>query len=273
MITLVLLSLLGSIISEAAPTYRSHYCSDATFTPNSTYQSNLNLLLSSLSSNSSIESGFYNITVGQNSSSNIIYGLFLCRGDVTTDVCQDCVATATKNTVQQYCPRRREVVIWYDECMLRYSKPNFFIIMDDPSFSKWDNTTVAEVDRFNKLLATMFHDLVAQAQSAQLGAKMFATKEAKFSSSLTLYSLVQCTPDISSFDCNKCLWGAIAYLPSCCSGKQGAMGLYTSCTVRYDVHPFYRIIPSPPLPPPPPSPPGLVTRTHNGNSKTHYSKC
>ena len=145
--------------------------------------------------------------------------------------------------------------------------------MDDPSFSKWDNTTVAEVDRFNKLLATMFHDLVAQAQSAQLGAKMFATKEAKFSSSLTLYSLVQCTPDISSFDCNKCLWGAIAYLPSCCSGKQGAMGLYTSCTVRYDVHPFYRIIPSPPLPLPPPAPPGLVTRTHNGNSKTHYSKC
>ena len=97
----------------------------------------------------------------------------------------------------------------------------------------------------------MFHDLVARAQSAQLGAKMFATKEAKFSSSLMLYSLDQCTPDISSFDCNKCLRGAIAYLPNRCSGKQGAMGLYTSCTVRYDVHPFYRIIPSPPLPPPP----------------------
>nr|POF07756.1 cysteine-rich receptor-like protein kinase 25 [Quercus suber] len=111
MITLVVLSLLSSIISEAAPTYQFHYCSDETFNPNSTYQSNLNLLLSSLSSNSSIESGFYNITVGQNSSNNTIYGLFLCRGDVTTEVCQDCVATATKNIVQQYCPRRRWVVI------------------------------------------------------------------------------------------------------------------------------------------------------------------
>ncbi|KAM4099793.1 hypothetical protein ACB094_05G019000 [Castanea mollissima] len=242
MITLELLSLLSSIISEAAPTYQSHYCSDATFTPNSTYQANLNLLLSSLSSNSSIESGFYNITVGQNSSNNKIYGLFLCRGNVTTEVCQDCVATATKNTVQQYSPRRREVVIWYDECMLRYSKPNF-IIMDDPSFSEWDNTTVAEVDRFNKLLATIFYELVARAQKTM------------FSSSLTLYSLVQCTPDISSFDCNKCLQGAIANLPNCCSGKQGAMGLYTSCSVRYDVHPSYRIIPSPPLLPPPPAPP------------------
>ncbi|KAK4588142.1 hypothetical protein RGQ29_019230 [Quercus rubra] len=257
MITLVVLSLLSSIISEAAPTYQYHYCSDENFTPNSTYQSNLKLLLSSLSSNSSIESGFYNITVGQNSSNNTIYGLFLCRGDVTTEVCQDCVATATKNIVQQFCPRGRWVVIWYDECMLRYSEPNYFFIMNDPSFSKCtDNTTVAELDGFKKLLATVFDDSVTRAQSAQLGAKMFATKEAMFSSSLTLYSLVQCTPDISSFDCNKCLRGAIANLPTDCNGKQGAMGLYTSCSVRYDVHPFYRIIPSSPLPLPPPAPPG-----------------
>ncbi|KAL0012480.1 hypothetical protein SO802_007588 [Lithocarpus litseifolius] len=264
-ITLVFLSLLSSIISEAAPTYQSHYCSDETFTPNSTYQSNLNLLLSSLASNSSIESGFYNITVGQNSSNNTIYGLFLCRGDVTTEVCQDCVATATKSIVQQYCPRRRWIVIWYDECMVRYSEPNFFIIMDDPSFSECpDNTTVAELDRFNKLLATMFDDLVTRAQSAQLGAKMFATKEAMFSSSLTLYGLVQCTPDLSSFDCNKCLQGAIADLPTYCNGKQGAMGLYPSCNVRYDVHPFYRIIPSLP-----PATLGLDTGTNKG--KRHSS--
>ncbi|KAL4628557.1 hypothetical protein ACB092_05G247800 [Castanea dentata] len=199
MITLVLLSLLSSIISEAAPTYQYHYCSNETFTPNSTYQSNLNLVLSSLSSNSSIESGFYNITVGQNSSNNTIYSLFLCRGDVTTEVCQVCVATATKNLVQQYCPRGRWVVIWYDECMLRYSEPNFFIIMDDQVF-------------------------------------MSGT-----------------TP---LFDCRKCLRGEIVYLPTSCSGTQMARGLYPSCNVRYDMHPFYRIIPSPPLLPPPPAPPG-----------------
>ncbi|KAM3749432.1 hypothetical protein ACB098_05G184900 [Castanea mollissima] len=226
MITLVLLSLLRSIISEAAPAYQYHYCSNETFTPNSTYQSNLNLVFSSLSSNSSIESGFYNITVGQNSSNNTIYSLFLCRGDVTTEVCQVCVATAAKNLVQQYCPRGRWVVIWYDECMLRYSERNFFIIMDD------------------QLLATMFDDSVTRAQNAPLGAKMFATKEAKFSSSLTVHSL--------------CLRGEIVYLPTSCSGKQLARGLYPSCNVRYDMHPFYRIIPSPPLPPPPPSPPGLL---------------
>ena len=105
----------------------------------------------------------------------------------------------------------------------------------------------------------MFDDLVTRAQSAQLGAKMFATKEAVFSSSLMLYSLVQCTPDLSSFHCNECLRGAIANLPIDCNGKQGAMCLYTSCSVRYDVHPLYRIIPSLP-----PATPGLVTRTNNG---------
>ena len=45
--------------------------------------------------------------------------------------------------------------------MLRYSEPNSFIIMNDPSFFECtDNTTVAELDGFNKLLATVFDDLV-----------------------------------------------------------------------------------------------------------------
>ncbi|XP_075666015.1 cysteine-rich repeat secretory protein 1-like [Castanea sativa] len=119
------------IISEAAPNFRSYYCPNGyNFTPNSTFQSNLNHLLSSLSSNASREGGFYNTTVGQNSP-NQIYGLFLCRGDVTADVCKDCVATAAKVEVQQYCPTGIKAIIWYDECMLRYSNESFFSIMND----------------------------------------------------------------------------------------------------------------------------------------------
>uniref|UniRef100_A0A2N9F8P8 Cysteine-rich receptor-like protein kinase 25 n=1 Tax=Fagus sylvatica TaxID=28930 RepID=A0A2N9F8P8_FAGSY len=180
----VLISLLWflNIISEAAPTYRFHYCSnETTFTPNSTYQSNLNLLLSSLSSNATNQSGFYNTTVGQNPS-NIVYGLFLCRGDVTTEVCHDCVATAIRNRVQQNCSMGKVAVIWYDECMLRYSNQSFFSIMDeDPRQYVSDNQSMPEVERFNKLLATMIDDLVTQATSAQPNAKKFATKEANFS--------------------------------------------------------------------------------------------
>ena len=90
-----------SLTSEAAPSYRFHICSNETiFIPNSAYQSNLNDLLFSLSSNSTRENGFYNNTVGQNPETSV-YSLFLCRGDLIPDACQDCMSTATNEIVQQ----------------------------------------------------------------------------------------------------------------------------------------------------------------------------
>ena len=63
---LVLLSILISLsIRGEAAEYRYHFCSNQTFSPNSTYQSNLNNLLSFLYTNSTREGGFYNTTVGQ----------------------------------------------------------------------------------------------------------------------------------------------------------------------------------------------------------------
>ncbi|KAJ0080912.1 hypothetical protein Patl1_11012 [Pistacia atlantica] len=89
---LFLLSFLLRFSSAADPTYVYHFCSNTTtFSINSTYQSNLNLLLSSLPSNANSSNGFfngfYNTTLGQGP--NKVYILFLCRGDVTTSVCQD----------------------------------------------------------------------------------------------------------------------------------------------------------------------------------------
>jgi hypothetical protein len=265
-VTLVVLFLFSflSIISEAAPSIRTYFCPDDTnFIPNSTYQSNLNLLFSSLSSNATRESGFYNTTVGQNTP-NIVYGLFLCRGDVTTDVCQDCVTTATKTIAQQFCPTGKEAIIWYNECMLRYSNESFFSNMSDsPVKYFWNDKNITEHERFNQLLGTIFNDLVTRVTSAdQPGAKKFATKEANFSATIKLYSLVQCTPDISSSSCNTCLRARLANLPVCCGGKQGATVLTPSCNVRYEVYPFYRILP------PPPAPAGLVPRP-NGKFELH----
>ncbi|KAF3966157.1 hypothetical protein CMV_009726 [Castanea mollissima] len=102
-----------SLTSEAlVPSYRFHFCSnETTFIPNSTYHSNLKDLLFSLSSNSTREIGFYNNTVGQNPETSV-YGLFLCRGDLTPDACQDCVSTATNEIVQQYCPAEKVALPW-----------------------------------------------------------------------------------------------------------------------------------------------------------------
>jgi hypothetical protein len=280
-ITLAYLLSFLSFTSEAVPNYRFHICSEkTTFMPNTTYQYNLNSLLSSLSSNAMTQSGFYNTSTGKKPGSSV-YGLFLCRGDLTTHACQDCVVTATKVIVDQYyCPIEKEAVIWYDECMLRYSNRSIFSVMEDqPRKYFWSVIDIAVApDHFLHLAETTLNDLVHLAVNSS-GAKKFATKEAKFTEYQTLYSLVQCTPDLSSFHCNKCLGEAITNLPMCCNGKQGGRVLYPSCNIRYEIYPFYQIqavdapVPAPApalthiLLPPPPDP-GSTTRP-KGKSKTY----
>ncbi|KAL5579073.1 hypothetical protein UlMin_011515 [Ulmus minor] len=256
-ITIVLIVSLNflSFISEAAPELRYFDCPNTTtFNPNSRYQSNLNGLLSSLASNATLESGFYNTTSGQDPAS-IVYGSFMCRGDVTTAQCQACVNTAAKEVVRQ-CSTRKVAVIWYDHCMLRYTDQSFFGDMDEgPLVYMWSTQNITEPDRFRELLAEKMTELVGEAAAAS-GPKKFASKEANFSEFQTLYSLVQCTPDLSTSTCDRCLQGIVAIIPRCCSGKQGGNIMNPSCNLRYEVYPFYNITaqqaPSPLLLPPPP---------------------
>ncbi|KAK4588152.1 hypothetical protein RGQ29_019231 [Quercus rubra] len=264
---LLILSLLSflSLNSEAAPEYRYHFCSnETTFTPNSTYQSNFNHLLSFLTSNSTRESGFYNTTVGQ-TPENTVYGLFFCRGDLTPDECRVCVSTATKEIVEQYCPVEKVAVIWYSECVLRYSNKSFFSTMfQTPTVSLYNIQNITEPVRFTQLLGTSMNDIETKASNAPTGTQKFATTEAKFSELQTLYSLVQCDPLISSSDCKTCLGIAIGNLPGCCAGKQGANVLYPSCYVRYEIYPFYKVQA---VPPPAPTPVLLAPPPPKGKSR------
>ncbi|KAG5516575.1 hypothetical protein RHGRI_037329 [Rhododendron griersonianum] len=132
-----LLSLFAVI--KADPTLLSVDCQNTTldppgtYSPNSTYQTNLNTLFSVLSSNSNNASnGFYNFTAGS-SPPDITYGLFLCRGDVSAAMCRDCVVNATGHVVEQ-CPGSKRVTVWYDECLLRYSNVAIFADADTRLF-------------------------------------------------------------------------------------------------------------------------------------------
>ncbi|KAK9199140.1 hypothetical protein WN944_014328 [Citrus x changshan-huyou] len=101
-----LLSSQFSFTAAADPTYVHHVCSEtANFTRNSTFESNLNRLLTSLPTNASrgngFSRGFFNATAGQDA--NRVYSLFLCRGDQTTNSCQNCVTFANRNVTRR-CP-------------------------------------------------------------------------------------------------------------------------------------------------------------------------
>ncbi|KAI4298625.1 hypothetical protein L6164_032160 [Bauhinia variegata] len=223
-------------LSEAAPVYNSHYCTDSiTYKQNSTFRANLNLLLSSLSSMASLGNSFYRTRSGSDTP-DVVNGLFLCRGDISGAACSDCVATAAKEILRR-CHVEKEAIIWYDVCMLRYSNQNLNNIV--PGVDLTDNKSIArsELDRFNELLAGMLNSLATKAANSQ--DEKFATGEVNLTSTETLYGLVQCMPDLTFFECNMCFRSAIAFIPNCCDGKQGARVLLPACNIRYELYPFY----------------------------------
>ncbi|KAL4625179.1 hypothetical protein ACB092_05G006000 [Castanea dentata] len=240
---LLLISML-SVLSRTspaygAPEYRYHFCpNDTTIPENSSYQSSLSSLLSSISLYATSAFQFYSPAATSSLTSSLssnaisklqkflnisdpIHALHLCRGDLTTEECIDCVATAAKFLPKE-CSRELVAVIWYAECMIRYSNASFFSTMDEhPSVSLVNTQNITEQERFNQLVNTTLIDLASQASEVPAGSNKFKTKEANFSEPQTIYSLVQCTPDLSTTDCKTCLVSAMAFLPSCCDGKQG----------------------------------------------------
>ncbi|KAJ1423780.1 Serine-threonine/tyrosine-protein kinase, catalytic domain [Sesbania bispinosa] len=228
-------TVITTIQAQTDQSFLTYDCPNTTtFSPNTTYQTNLNHLLSSLASNSTLENGFYNTTVGVNS--NTVYGVFLCRGDLTPEACKDCVSIATKQVLQT-CPVEKESVIWFAECMIRYSYQSFFSIAAEvPVYVLMNTASVSEQSRFMELLSNTMNSVAVKAANGGAD-KKFATEEANFSSFQTLYTLAQCTPDLSPFGCQKCLQIAIGQLAMAI--KQGGRVLIPSCNVRYELYPFY----------------------------------
>ncbi|KAK3431960.1 hypothetical protein EUGRSUZ_E04157, partial [Eucalyptus grandis] len=251
--------------SEAAPEYLFHDCPNTTlFTPNSTYGSNLDALLSSLSStaNNSTD-GFANATAGQNPPDQA-YGLFLCRGDLDIATCSDCVSTG-KQEILQKCPNQRVSVIWYNECMLRYSNEYIFSVMEEvPAITMVNTVNISDPARFRQVLGRSIRE-VAYTASGKASGKKFASTKMNFTSLQNLYTMAQCTPDLMELECNSCLLSAIKLL----EGSQGARALTPSCNARFELYPFYNgtaVQASPPPPvttsegsPPPPHPPPVTT--------------
>ncbi|RDY12708.1 Cysteine-rich receptor-like protein kinase 10, partial [Mucuna pruriens] len=245
------------------PVYLYQNCSGGNTTANSVYQLNIGSLLRSLSSNATTE--FSNSTVGT-SSSDTVRGLFMCRGDVPSALCQQCVVNATQRLRSQ-CSLAKQAVIWYDECMVRYSNRSFFSTVDTrPRVGLLNSANISNQGTFMSLLFQTINATADEAANTPIGVKKFATRQANISGFQTLYCLAQCTPDLSRQDCRRCLSGVIGDLPWCCQGKQGGRVLYPSCNVRYELYPFYRTTASPPAPSPSPPLPPPTTSTDSGGS-------
>ncbi|WJX21078.1 hypothetical protein P8452_10551 [Trifolium repens] len=220
------------------PTFLYQFCSTNKTTANSTYKSNLRTLFSSLSSNAAKE--FYNTTVPSRTPSNTVYGLYMCRGDVSSSPCQQCVTNATqKLSTDSDCSLSKRAVIWYDECMVRYSNTSFFSMMaTNPGVILMNTGNITNQESFMPLMFNTMNKTADKAANSSVGAKNKIAERV-----LAMLYMAK----------------ILAMIPQ---GKQGGRLLFPSCNVRYEVYPFYHnLAPSPSPSPPPSATPRLVPPT------------
>ncbi|CAN6219863.1 unnamed protein product [Urochloa humidicola] len=172
------------------------------------------------------------------------YGVTLCRGDFTGDVCarglRDALASAVNNSEAAFGCRQelRDVTLFYDRYQLRISGADFLSGDggDEPRWAGNNTNFVAPPDaarRFDGLV----HELVTTIAGIAAGRPdRYATGRSRFKEEgLTLYGLVQCTVDMTPERCRSCLDGLIWSFPATFpSGQHGGRILVPRCTVRYE---------------------------------------
>uniref|UniRef100_A0A7N1A9A9 Gnk2-homologous domain-containing protein n=1 Tax=Kalanchoe fedtschenkoi TaxID=63787 RepID=A0A7N1A9A9_KALFE len=252
-----LLPILVCLASAQDENLLYHTCSGANYTSNSIYQKNLNALLSSLSSNKDIDYGFYNFSEGEGI--DRVNSIALCRGDISQTACQRCVNFSTTDLPQR-CPTRKEAIVWYDNCIFRYSNRSILGSWEQPAYYMWNLNNVSDTNLFNQELDGLLSSLRDQASSGD-SQKKFAIGDTSYAIFTRIYGLVQCTPDLSEVQCSNCLDRSFRDITVVFYGKQGGRVIGPSCNFRYEIDQFYEIppppssaVPPPAIAPPPPTP-------------------
>ncbi|KAK9714869.1 hypothetical protein RND81_06G126500 [Saponaria officinalis] len=214
------------VISEDQVTYIGEYCSEKVHdNQEKTYQNNLNLLLSNLTSEA-VTKKFYNASIDEGL--NRVEAIFLCNGVYTAQVCSNCITVAS-GQIQQKCPKDVEAIIWYGQCMLRYSNRSILSTEDDSVYRIFEFGP-KKYTRFDQELASTLIDLsnTVNVDDSQLA---FANAVVYVEEAIGLITFVDCTPDLTRSDCKKCLQTGLNRLEM--NGIQLRTLVQPSCRLAY----------------------------------------
>ncbi|XLT14873.1 hypothetical protein HN51_060563, partial [Arachis hypogaea] len=167
------------------------------------FKTNLNSVLSWLSSDATTSKGYNYTTVGT----------------ATRDAF--CLSTAASD-ILQHCPNRSSAVIWYNYCILRYSNHAFYgNLTTTPSWqtlgTKNSTNSTQELQK-----AETYMQILIKNATAENNYLLYAVGEFNAGDSLgKRYGLVQCTRDLTSDKCRQCLNAMLDQVPKCCASKVG----------------------------------------------------
>ncbi|KAL1214816.1 Cysteine-rich receptor-like protein kinase 34 [Cardamine amara subsp. amara] len=238
-------------------------CFKGFFKPNSTYDLNRGLIVSSLASNVTTHNGYFNSSIGQDP--NRIFVMAMCIPGTKPETCSDCIKGASDGLLQS-CLNQTEAYTWPDCCMVRYSNISFSgSLVMEPSETLYNTGDIEDTDANLTMFDKIWEELMLRTITAaslssneSFGKKYFAAEVASLTAFRTIYAMMQCTPDVSSGDCEFCLKQSVGDYESCCRRKQGGAVIRPSCFIRWDLYPYAGAFENVTLPPPPPPPLSLT---------------
>ncbi|KAM0834727.1 hypothetical protein ACQ4PT_063402 [Festuca glaucescens] len=199
--THAVLLLLALPLAGAQPWARCD-SSSANYSAGSTYEANLLNLVYTLQRNASSSASLF-----ASGSLGSVYGLMLCRGDISLTDCYDCGNLARRDA-QTACSRRiRDVALCYNQCYVRLSDKNFLASTDNSGelYLYGGNLSSSDVAGYNRAVTNLLNATVQYA--VDNSTRLFATGEwvgpdPGFSH---IYSVAQCAADLSPALCRSCL--------------------------------------------------------------------
>ncbi|CAN6921614.1 unnamed protein product [Brassica oleracea] len=253
------------------------------FMPNGTYDANRHLILSSLPSNVTSKEGlFFNGSIGQEP--NRVYAVGMCIPGSTSDDCSVCIRLASDRLIKN-CTNQTNAFAWPADptlCHVRYSNTSFLGSADlkPRVLLPKEGDIISNLTEFTKTwedLVVRMIDVASAAKSTPSSSNNhYRADVAPLTVLQNIYALMQCTPDLSSGDCDTCLRQSARAYQSCCGQKQGGVVTRPSCFFRWDLYAFSKAfdnitvasLPPPRLPPVASPPPAYDhARTTDNNSK------
>ncbi|KAJ4876401.1 putative cysteine-rich receptor-like protein kinase 39 [Raphanus sativus] len=224
-------------------------CEGSFFADNSTYSKNLNSLFFSLASNVISNDGFYNTSTGEGI--NKVYGLALCGRGYEKQACVNCLGQAIQES-QETCPNRMKSFRWTTKdndnasCLVRYANHSVFARLElfpphmSPNPLRIEEPKSLKIFRpeWEALANLTIQSATSAPENSSLVLKFYSVIRAEFTEFADVYMMMQCTPDILSIECNKCLTKCVLNFQYNNWGRQGGGCRLPSCYFRWDTYPI-----------------------------------
>ncbi|CDP16323.1 unnamed protein product [Coffea canephora] len=196
-------------------------CTQLKFTPGTPYESNVDSVLTSVV-NSAATANFNNfkISLPGSTQSDVVYGLFQCRGDLSNDDCHDCIVHAVSQ-LGGICADTSGGALQLDGCFVKYDNISFLGVEDKTVvMKKCGPSTGYNSDSLTRRDAVLGY-LTAGGQYFRVGG------------SGNVQGIVQCVQDLSMGQCQDCVSEAIGRLKNECGTSPWGDMFLAKCYARY----------------------------------------